>query len=172
MATVNVSFNGLDAIAKRINDARVRQQTAKLCVYASEMMKKINAFREAGMVNPSGDWTGNLGDSLCWIVYYKGQIQKSGYAREQAFAQEAQYDSDVSGDIWGRKLADDFIRSHNPSATKGWEVVWAATVNYASKLEKGISDVYGGIKLKIVSQVFDQVVDDFKGKAKITIKGI
>jgi hypothetical protein len=45
-------------------------------------------------------------------------------------------------------------------------------VNYASKLERGISDVYGGIKLKIISQVFDNVVGDFKGKAKITIKGI
>ena len=172
MATVNVSFNGLDAIAKRINDARVRQQTAKLCVYASEMIKKINAFREAGLATPSGDWTGNLGDSLCWIVYYNGKIEKSGYARKDPIAQSPQSDSDVNGDIWGRKLADDFIRSHNPSATKGWEVVWAATVNYASKLEQGISDIHEGLKLRIISQVFDQVVDDFKGKAKITIKGI
>jgi hypothetical protein len=171
MATANVYFNGLDDIAKKINNARIKQQTDKLCVYASKMIKKINTFREAGMSNPSGDWTGNLGDSLCWIVYYNGNIANSGYARNQAMAQDAQHDSSVSGDIWGRELANNFIRSHNPSTTKGWEVVWAATVNYASKLEKGNSDVHKGVRLRIISQVFDNVVGDFKGKAKITIKG-
>lgn len=147
-----IDTSGLKEVRKKLFSMAVERQTQKLLEYAPLMLKK--AFNTKTFTRR----TWNLADSYLWIVYYKGEIKGSGFLWNSRFASKDSIYHDQK--VNGRKIAQNFINSFVPSDINGWQIIWAATAPYSTDLEKSN-------KFYVISGIYDDVLSDFKGKAKV-----
>jgi len=155
---VKIDISGLGNVKKKLFSKIAEEQTARLVEYAPLMLSK--AYNQRTFHND----TWNLSDSYVWVVYYKGEIKGSGYLwNSRSATNDVRYHHTK---INGRKLAEEFISTYTPKTFNGWEVVWAATAPYSTYLESGVR----GKKFKVMSSIYDEIVSDFKNKAKVTFE--
>jgi hypothetical protein len=149
---VKVSFAGLADAKKRLFAKLAEEQTHRLIEYAPLLLKK--AYKQSLFTNR----TYNLADSYVWAVYYNGVLKDSGYLYVSKVAEEPSF---YHGDeVNGRAMAEAFVNSYTPQTYMGWDLVLAATTPYAKWLEKW--------NFYVLSSIYDEIVEDFGGKAKIT----
>lgn len=155
---VKIDVSGLENVKKKLFSRLANRQTEKLLEYAPLMLK--NSFNQKTF--KSRTW--NLADSYVWVVYYNGEVKGSGYLWNSRFASK---DADFHHTkINGRNLAQSFINTYNSQVLRGWEVVWAATAPYATYLENGVKSR----RFKVISSIYDEIVSDFNGKARVQYK--
>lgn len=148
---VKVAFDGLDEIRKKLFSQLAEEQTHRLIEYAPRLLKK--AYSESLFTNQ----TYNLADSYVWAVYYNGVLKDSGYMYAAEVASEPSF---YHGDeVHGRALAASFVNKYVPQTYMGWDLVLAAAAPYAYNLEKW--------HFYVLSSIYDEIVSDFAGKAKI-----
>lgn len=147
-----VDFSGLhNRFGKAYKQKAVELQTKMLLDYAPRKLKE--AYEGRTFQNR----TFNLADSYVWVVYYNGVIEGSGFLWNGSVAQGK---SKFHGqEIDGREMARLFTEQYSPRATSGWELVFAATAPYSSYLE--------GEEFYVISEIFDSVTIDFRGKARV-----
>ena len=71
----------------------------------------------------------------------------------------------------GRKLADEFLANYTPATYIGWDLVLAATVPYAPILEGGNTG-NPRRRFEVLSTIYDDIKEDFAGKATVKTIGI
>lgn len=188
----------VDAMVARIMQPLVTEQSRRLVDYAKQEILKLGDMIQTYHSRYHMDRTGNLLNSLCWGVTYKGQIIDSGFYREAVAHSRGRYGGSTS---WlheffaddaeernGRQLASDFIKSYKGS-TKGWNVFFAILADYWGYWESGFtmkmggSTVYQGfkqertipfstrfMKFAVMTHVYDDVRKDLKPtKTRFTV---
>lgn len=158
MAKMTVTYDWT-RVRKELFDNLAEEQTKRLIAYAKEALQQ--AYNQRGFKND----TFNLLDSYVWAVYYKGSLKDYGGLTDTQLAQEP---ADFEGQgIYGKDEAQRFVNAYSPKTAKGWDMVIAATVPYAYKLEaeeRGIPRR----KFEVISTVYDDLVQDFAGYGKVT----
>ncbi len=141
------------------------EQTRRLIAYAEQEIERIgndiSAYQDANHL----DRTGNLLDSLCWVVCYEGKVKKSGYYRAQEAVEEShlhEFSRPMGEDVMGRLRASQFISSYQPTITRGWEVAFAILAPYWGYWEEGFSMPYGTKKpqWQVMTRHYDVVKKD------------
>ena len=156
---VHIDTSKLKQVKQEMFNAIASKQTAKLLEYAP--LQLANAYNNRSFKNR----TANLADSYVWAVYFMGKIQGSGYLwNNRAATTESIYHHTK---INGRKLADEFIKRYKAENFNGWEIVWAATAPYSVILESGSNNMN---RFFVLSNMYDEIASDFKGKAIIELK--
>ena len=156
-----IGFNAAK-MAEQMMAKAVAEQNRRLIAYAKEQMAKI-AERMMGFQD-----TGNLLDSLCWAVYYKGEILKFGFFRDGVEAIEESWlhalSKSIRQPVNGREMANSFLASYRPHETNGWEVVWAVNAPYWGYWEKGHENVLLGsyVKFSIMAHRYDVIRKQLK----------
>lgn len=160
---VKVDLSGLKRVRQELFDRLAGEQTQRLIAYAPELLKK--AYSESGFT----DQTYNLADSYIWAVFYQGNLKGSGYLYPYQMAtKNSKYHSKL---IDGRKLADEFLANYTPATYIGWDLVLAATVPYAPILEGGNTG-NPRRRFEVLSTIYDDIKEDFAGKATVKTVGI
>lgn len=139
-----------------------KEQTRRLIAYAREEIIKIG---DKMMMED----TGNLLDSLCWGVWQKGRLIRSGYYRQMPEATNDSYLHAISPmppkeAVNGRYLAQLFLSQYKPKQMRGWEVVWAATTPYYAYWEYGHYNVFlkQRVQFTAMAERYDHIKQEFK----------
>lgn len=158
MAKVSIASNWT-RVRKELFDSLAEEQTKRLISYAKE------ALQEAYQNRSFNNDTYNLFDSYVWAVYYNGVLKEYGGLSQ---SEKAQGPTDFEGQgIYGKQEAERFVNSYSPKTNKGWDMVIAATVPYAYKLEAGERGIPRR-RFVVISTIYDDLVQDFAGHGKIT----
>lgn len=158
---------GLSAYTKQIE-----KDLMKLCVdniteyligYATDTIRKLGERIGSYNSRNNMDDTGNLLDSLCWGVYYKGEVKQTGFYRPQKATEKSYMHAwsrahfkekygllkgqwagggldkgiDASEDVYGHRFAEEFLNSYKSKYTKGWQVFFAILAPYWGYWESG-----------------------------------
>ena len=121
------------AIEKQMLDFVIKEQTTRLIAYAEQQMEKIG---ERIAWNDHG----NLLDSLCWAVYYNGNMRRCGYYRKSEAIEDTYLHAlskSIRQPINGHAEAQTFLAQYVPTEQSGWEVIWAVAAPYWGYWEKG-----------------------------------
>lgn len=137
------------------------------------------------------DRTGNLLNSLCWGVSYKGQLIESGFFRD-AVHNTVRIGDDITSESFlhewfraekyafpvdGRQLAEEYIRKVGGTGSTGWKVFFAILAPYWGYWEKGFTMKHGFstngnfmgasfMKFSVMAEVYDKVKKDLKPARK------
>ena len=167
MATnkVKFKFNG-KLYGQRLYKVVAKEQTERLIAYAKEEIVRI--VESKGFDNR----TANLSDSYVWCVYFDGKCKGHGFygrkrAKEKSLLHE--YSPDISVKVDGRKLANDFILSYEPSDSNGWEIVFAACAPYGAYLEEGFTFHGRFYQFNVMSQRYDHIKNALSPLCKVTM---
>lgn len=128
----------------------VKVQSERFAEYAKEKIIEIgNAIQQFHSKNHM-DRTGNLLDSLCWGVSFNGQLQYSGFYREQKASTNSFLHEWLPGDVKylipveGHQLASEYIQRYgNNGSSNGWKVFFAILAPYWGYWEKGFNMTHG-----------------------------
>lgn len=180
---------GLDAFLsttkKDLMDFWVKEQNNRLVSYAERKIRLIGDAIRLFESRNRMDRTGNLLDSLCWVVSYDGKLVASGYYREQPRATKDSYLHElyankqsitegrgITGDeirglypVHGRALAEDFIkRWGSKSKTNEWMVAFAVLAPYWGYWESGHWNILTKKfeEFKVMTEFYDVVKNDLK----------
>lgn len=145
------------ALFKEMFNTFANEQTLRLIEYAEQELKEMQ--RSHTFTNR----TYNLEDSYVWVVYYEGAIVPNGFG--YLGSTKAQADSYGYS---GRAMAEEFISKYNPRNKTGWEIVWAATMPYATALEKGLKPRKH--QFYVLSQRYDAITKKLGEKSSTTIR--
>lgn len=135
----------------------IQEQNNRLIAYAQTMIieigTKIKSYHKANNM----DRTGNLLNSLCWGVSYKGKLLDSGFYREETLRDKGIADTSASylhewfpGDekylipVNGRELAEEYIQKVGNTGSRGWKVFFAILAPYWGYWEEGFTLIHGG----------------------------
>ena len=161
-----VKFNA-DELKKVLFENLSREQTRRLIEYAA---RKIRLLGDASQMYHSKhhmDRTGNLLDSLCWGVMYKGRLQACGFYRNQQRASKQSYLHEFWPDIswmypiYGRGEAEMFLKNvkfRNSGMT--WSVFFAILAPYWGYWESGFTLKRGRTKRHLQFRVMAKMYDD------------
>lgn len=160
----------------------VNEQTNRLIAYAKEKIGKIAVDIKSHYY--SMDNTGNLLDSLCWVVSYDGHEVGSGFYRSQQAShnsylhelfsnrKRATEERGISGDeikamypVYGHALAKMFISEHGSNSKKGqWVVYFAILAPYWGYWELGHKNIMTSKyeKFAVMAEFRDKVAKDLK----------
>ena len=160
-------YNSMVAIA-------VEEQTKRLIAYAEKEIKVLgDAIQTYNSANHM-DRTGNLLNSLCWVVTYNGKVKGSGFYREpmlrnkgiegssSAYLHEFFERTEL---VDGRKLAEEFIKSREKDSYHGWKVSFAVLASYWGYWESGfkMKTGLGSEKTRFMQfQVLTHIYDDVR----------
>ena len=144
-----------------------KEQTRRLAVYAADEINKIGSKMLM-------EDTGNLLDSLCWGLWYKGKLVHNGYYRSMP---EAAYDSYIHAispmppkeSVNGRYLAQLFLSEYQPKQKHGWEVVWAATAPYYAYWEYGHYNVFlkQRVQFTTMAERYDHITQKLSPQCRV-----
>lgn len=180
-------IQGFDPV-KLANDllkGYIQEQNNRLIAYAQTMIieigTKIKSYHKANNM----DRTGNLLNSLCWGVSYKGKLLDSGFYREETLRDKGIAGTSASylhewfpGDekylipVNGRKLAEEYIQKVGNTGSRGWKVFFAILAPYWGYWEKGfnMNPGFGGsphfVQFSVMAHIYDQVRNDLKPAKK------
>lgn len=160
----------------------VNEQTNRLIAYAKE--KIVEIAKDIQSHGYGMDRTGNLLDSLCWVVSYDGHEAGSGFYRSQrasrnsylhelfSNSQRAIEERGISGDeikamypVYGHALAEMFISEHGSKSKKGqWVVYFAILAPYWGYWEVGHQNIltHQYEKFAVMAEFRDKVAKDLK----------
>lgn len=139
-------------IKKEAEDYAVPLQTEKLIEYAKEEIIKLGDKIQTYNSRNHMDRTGNLLNSLCWGVTYRGKLVDSGFYRDATTHSKGLNGASVSfiheffkndqEEVNGRKFAEDFIKSFK-GTSKGWSLFIAVLAPYWGYWESGFTMKFG-----------------------------
>lgn len=178
----------VDRMRQKMMAYAVAEQTDRLIEYAETTIQGIgDRIQEYHSLNHM-DRTGNLLDSLCWGVAYKGELKASGFYREQQASRESYlhewFNSDISSmfPIYGHGLAQSFIEEEGGKSNSGWRVFFAILAPYWGYWEKGFTmrtrpssyDEDDAVHIRtlrfsVMTEFYDRVKRDLK-PAKVTFR--
>lgn len=175
------------ALSTRLFNYYAEEQTKRLIDYAQKIIKNIGDAIQQYHSKNHMDIKGNLLDSLCWGVSFKGELKASGFYRNQK-ATELSYlhewsDHDHWFPVGGHTLAANFIRQMGDLYYKGWRVFFAVLAPYWGYWEKGFKlrlktpnyqeeDAvnYRFMKWAVMTEFYDKVTNDLKpASTKISV---
>lgn len=146
-----------------------KEQTIRFLDYAKDKMEEIGKEFQAW------DRTGNLLNSLCWIVFFNGKRKGFGYYNTPS-ASEDSYLHELSKAplkqlVDGRNLARQFISGYHTEHEKGWEVAFAVTAPYWGYWEEGHDNIMLGqyVQFAIMAEQYDNVSKELS-PAKVTFQ--
>ena len=145
---------------------------------AEEQTRRLIAYAEAELVNiveshAFDNRTYNLSDSYVWCVYFGGKRKGFGtYGKKQAKKKSLlhEYSPEISVEVNGRKLANDFSKAYQPSLEKGWEIVFAACAPYGAYLEAGFMFHGKYYQFNVMSQRYDHIRQALSPLCKVTFE--
>ena len=172
-----IGFNAAK-IAEQMMANAVVEQNRRLVEYAKEEIKRlgdrISSYPHANHM----DRTGNLLNSLCWIVTYDNKEVDSGFYREaktntyiNRWKQERgmgtqggsesylhELFKDDMEEVNGRQLAEEFLKSFKGASHK-WKVAFAVLAPYWGYWESGHRNVFSGqfMQYQVMTHVYDNV---------------
>lgn len=141
-------------IKKEAEAYAIPLQTEKLIEYAKEEIIKLGDKIQTYNSRNHMDRTGNLLNSLCWGVTYRGELKGSGFYRDEtihskgiggsgnSFLHEFFKKIDNPEIVNGREMAEDFIKSFK-GTSKGWSLFIAVLAPYWGYWESGFTMKYG-----------------------------
>lgn len=132
-----------------------KEQTKRFLAYAKEKIAEIGREFQAW------DDTGNLLNSLCWVVFYNGRRKGFGFydapsATEDSYLHELSKPP-LKQAVDGKNLARHFVSSYRPSIDVGWEVAFAVTAPYWGYWEEGHENILLGqhVQFAIMAEQYD-----------------
>lgn len=176
MAATSTTIRGLDlkefkeAVTKKL----ITEQTLRLAEYAKLKIVAIGDSIKAYHSANHMDRTGNLLDSLCWGVSYKGRLARGGFYRSAKASEESYLHEWFSGDekylfpVNGHELAYNYLFSYGNNGSRGWRVFFAILAPYWGYWEQGFTmkSHYGGgsqrLQFAVMTEYYDQVKDELK----------
>ena len=197
MATrTRVKFNA-QKWAQEVFKNASEEQTRRLIEYAKQEIVKIGNMILTYHSRNHMDRTGNLLNSLCWGVMYKGTMKGHGFLRDEVLRPrgvEGSSDSylheffERTEVVEGRKLAEQYIASYR-GTSDGWRVFFAILAPYwgywesGFRLKSGGGSTYKGTsrenripksmgfrQFAVMSQFFDEIRMDLKpAKVSLTV---
>lgn len=169
MKKSQVIFNS-SALKQEIFANLVEEQTRRLVAYAKDTIKQIgDAIQQYHSAN-NMDRTGNLLNSLCWGVSYKGKLAEAGYYREasslkQSFLHEWSGYRDAFP-VEGHLAAENYIQKYGAAYVDGWRVFFAILAPYWGYWEDGFTfkGKFGTSfkKFSVMSWFYDTISKDLK----------
>lgn len=139
-------------IKKEAEDYLIPIQTEKLIEYAKEEIVKLGDKIQTYNSRNHMDRTGNLLNSLCWGVAYKGELKGSGFYRDETIHSRGLNGASVSflheffkndqEEVNGRKMAEEYIKSFK-GTSKGWSLFIAVLAPYWGYWESGFTMKFG-----------------------------
>lgn len=162
------------ALRKQMEAYLINAQTVRLVAYAKETINDIGNAISAYNSRNHMDRTGNLLNSLCWGVAYRGELAESGFYRNASSTRlshlhEWSWESDRGGiyPVSGHELADAYIRRYGNANSNGWRVFFAVLAPYWGYWEEGfnLKKVQGGTEFRrfaVMTQFYDKVTNDLK----------
>lgn len=172
---------GLDAylkkLKKELTEYSVDEQTNRLIAYAKRTIIDIaDAIQFYGGKHHMDD-TGNLLDSLCWGLAYKGKVVATGFYREQRATKlsylHAWSDYSEAYPVGGHTLAEKYLQQYTAVTTDGWRLFFAVLAPYWGYWEEGFmfkgKNGHKFLKFSVMTQYYDRAGRDLK-PAKVTFK--
>lgn len=160
-------------LSKVLFDKMIPVQTSLLIDYAKrkilEIGQRINSYHSANHM----DRTGNLLNSLCWGVSYRGDLKAHGFYRDASsvnysYLHEWSKDADFGTPfpVDGHSLAESYIQRYGAPFTTGWRVFFAILAPYWGYWEQGFTmRKFRGSefrKFAVMAEVYDQVSKELK----------
>ena len=173
-----------ETLKKQMMENVVAYNNARLVDYAKETITKIGNKIESYHSKNNMDRTGNLLNSLCWGVSYKGKLVEGGFFRDAvlndkgiAKTSESFLHEWFSGDekylipVNGRQLAEEYLQKVGNTGSSGWKVFFAILAPYWGYWEEGFnmkakSKSIGFFKFAVMAETYDQVRKDLKPARK------
>ena len=162
----------------------VAYNNSRLVEYAKETILKIGNKINTYHSKHNMDRTGNLLNSLCWGVSYKGKLVDGGFFRDAVHnskgisrTSESFLHEWFSGDekylipVDGRKLAEEYLRKVGNTGSTGWKVFFAILAPYWGYWEEGFNmkvrgKSMGFFQFAVMAETYDQVRRDLKPARK------
>jgi hypothetical protein len=171
MASVRVFFKKSE-VKKRLEKIAFKQQTLNLVEYAENEIKNIASELTGGSFNLDAS-TGNLLDSLCWGVYFNGNVRNMGYYRKQQASEDSYLHALSSNKISvnGHFLAQQFIANYKPT-THGWEIVFGILAPYQAYWEAGHYNVMlkQQVRFMALTQRYDVIKNELSPLCKVYLE--
>lgn len=141
------------------------KQTFNLIEYAKEETKNIGDMIKTYSGGHHMDDTGNLLDSLCWGVSYKGKLEGFGFYREKKASEVSFLHawSERTVPVDGRAFAEEYIQKYATSYQKGWRIFWGIFAPYWGYWEYGFK-MKGNKMTRLRFHVMTQRYDEIKKK--------
>lgn len=155
----------------------VKEQTKRLIDYAERNIRLIGDAIQLYHSRKHMDRTGNLLDSLCWGVSYRGEVKGTGFYRKKRARGES-YVHEWS-DYWeafpvsGHEMAANYLQQYAAVNTDGWRVFFAILAPYWGYWEEGFT--FKGkhkqtrLQFAVMAEFYDKASKDLK-PATTTIK--
>lgn len=156
MASAKLTGWNPNLLKKQVMENAIAFNNSRLVTYAKMTIIEIG-YKIMSYHSKNGmDRTGNLLNSLCWGVSYKGQLIESGFFRDAAsknkgidgtsesFLHEWFVDEKYAYPVDGRQLAEEYIRKVGGTGSTGWKVFFAILAPYWGYWEKGFTMRRGG----------------------------
>lgn len=173
-----------ETLKKQMMENAVAYNNARLVDYAKETIAKIGNKIKSYHSKNNMDRTGNLLNSLCWGVSYKGKLVEGGFFRDAvlndkgiAKTSESFLHEWFSGDekylipVNGRQLAEEYLQKVGNTGSSGWKVFFAILAPYWGYWEEGFNmkakgQPIGFFKFAVMAETYDQVRKDLKPARK------
>lgn len=177
-----VGFNPT-RLAEKIFANVVKEQNRRLVKYAKQEIKRLGDLIQTYNSENHMDRTGNLLNSLCWGLTYRGEMVDSGFYRPpktnmrvNRWGQERgmgvqggsssylhEWFSDDMEEVNGRQMAENFVKEYK-GRSKGWSVFFAVLAPYWGYWESGHTNKRTGrfVQFQVMSHIFDDVRTDLK----------
>lgn len=171
-------------LKKQIMENAVAYNNMRLVEYAKEKTLKIGNKIKTYHSKHNMDRTGNLLNSLCWGVSYKGKLVDGGFFRDAihnskgiSSTSESFLHEWFSGDekylipVDGRQLAEEYLRKVGNTGSTGWKVFFAILAPYWGYWEEGFNmkvrgKSIGFFQFAVMAETYDQVRKDLKPARK------
>lgn len=149
----------------------VDEQTRRLIAYAESTIQEIGNTVKSFNSRNGLDRTGNLLDSLCWGVSYRGQLMGSGFYRQQR-ATRLSHLHELSSiydqfPVGGHHIAQNFIKQMGNLSYNGWRLFFGIVAPYWGYWEEGFKfrGRHGSttfFKFAVMTQFYDTISKDLK----------
>ena len=177
-------------LAQSILKPIVEKQTALLVEYAKNKIIEIGNYIQTAPTANHMDRTGHLLNSLCWGVSFEGKLVDSGFYRNATthkgrpkgwnpdgthrytdVSELHEWNVDISRQVRGRELAEQYLKSYGNNGSRGWRVFFAILAPYWGYWEKGFrfklnpkssESSYGFLQFAVMTHFYDQVRQDLK----------
>lgn len=142
-----------------------KEQSRRLILYAQKEIQSIgdsiNLYNSANNM----DRTGNLLDSLCWSVYYKGERKGFGYYRNETATGDShvhEWSRPMGVSVNGHVMAQNFVATYKSQYKNGWELFFAVLAPYWGYWEKGFRMIRNNqtYKWQVMTQHYDIIKQD------------
>lgn len=173
-----------ETLKKQMMENVVAYNNTRLVDYAKDTIAKIGNKIMSYHSKNHMDRTGNLLNSLCWGVSYKGKLVEGGFFRDAvhndkgiAKTSESFLHEWFSGDekylipVDGRQLAEEYLQKVGNTGSSGWKVFFAILAPYWGYWEEGFNMKSNGhpigfFKFAVMAETYDQVRKDLKPARK------